>query len=70
MNAHRIAEAQRVLADPARAGDTVAAIAFELGFGSLGPFNRAFLAQAGAAPRAWRKQMLGEENLVETSKSA
>lgn len=70
VNARRIAEAQRILADPARANDTVAAVAFELGFGSLGPFNRAFLAQAGATPRAWRRSALGEESLAETSKPA
>ena len=58
LNGHRIAAAQRRLADPAEARTTVAAIAFDLGFGSLGPFNRAFRAATGATPTDWRRQAL------------
>jgi len=36
----------------------VAAIAFDLGYGSLGPFNRAFRAATGATPTEWRRQAL------------
>ncbi|MBY0520534.1 MAG: AraC family transcriptional regulator, partial [Sphingomonas sp.] len=42
VNQRRIAEARTVLSDPASAVRTVASVAFDLGFGSLGPFNRAF----------------------------
>ena len=59
MNGHRIEAAKRRLADPAEARTTVAAIAFELGYGSLGPFNRAFRAATGATPTEWRRQALG-----------
>jgi AraC-like DNA-binding protein len=59
LNAHRIAAAKRALADPAQAQTTVAAIAFSLGYGSLGPFNRAFRAATGATPTEWRRQSLG-----------
>ena len=54
VNSRRIEAAKQVLADPAQARTTVAAIAYELGFASLGPFNRAFKAQTGLSPREWR----------------
>jgi AraC-like DNA-binding protein len=60
LNAHRIEAAKARLADPAHARTTVAAIAFDLGYGSLGPFNRAFRAATGASPTEWRRQALGE----------
>lgn len=59
VNGHRIDAAKRRLADPAEARTTVAAIAFDLGYGSLGPFNRAFRAATGATPTEWRRQALG-----------
>ncbi|WP_334164318.1 AraC family transcriptional regulator [Phenylobacterium sp.] len=58
LNAHRIEAAKRRLADPAEARTTVAAIAFDLGYGSLGPFNRAFRAATGASPTEWRREAL------------
>ena len=58
LNASRIAAAQRRLADPAEARTTVAAIAFDLGYGSLGPFNRAFRSATGATPSEWRRAAL------------
>jgi AraC-like DNA-binding protein len=60
LNGHRIAAAQRRLADPAEARTTVAAIAFDLGFGSLGPFNRAFRTATGATPTEWRRAALAD----------
>jgi AraC-like DNA-binding protein len=59
VNARRIAAAKRLLTDPAKARTPVSAIAFDLGFGSLGPFNRAFKEETGATPSEWRKQALG-----------
>lgn len=60
VNARRIAAAQRLLADPAKARESVSAIAFDLGFGSLGPFNRAFKEVTGQTPTEWRRQKLAE----------
>jgi AraC-like DNA-binding protein len=60
LNGHRIAAARRRLADPTEARTTVATIAFDLGFGSLGPFNRAFRAATGATPTEWRRVALAE----------
>ncbi len=58
LNSYRIAAATAALSDPARAADTVSALAFELGFASLGPFNRAFKDATGLTPTAWRDQAL------------
>jgi AraC-like DNA-binding protein len=58
VNSYRIEAARRRLADPAEARTTVAAIAFDLGYGSLGPFNRAFRAATGSTPTEWRRQAL------------
>jgi AraC-like DNA-binding protein len=58
LNGHRIEAAKRRLGDPAEARTSIAAVAFDLGFGSLGPFNRAFRAATGATPTAWRRQAL------------
>jgi AraC-like DNA-binding protein len=58
LNASRIEAAKQRLADPKEARTTVAAIAFDLGYGSLGPFNRAFRAATSVAPTEWRRQAL------------
>ncbi|MBI1196497.1 MAG: helix-turn-helix domain-containing protein [Phenylobacterium sp.] len=61
VNGYRIRAAQARLSDPTEADITVAAIAFDLGFGSLSPFNRAFRAVTGSTPTAWRRQALGPQ---------
>jgi AraC-like DNA-binding protein len=64
VNGHRIEAAKRRLADPAEARTTVAAIAFDLGYGSLGPFNRAFRAATGVTPTEWRRTELGKASPI------
>lgn len=59
VNAHRVEAAKTALADPARGRQTIASIAFDFGFGSLAPFNRAFREQTGVTPTEWRRQSLG-----------
>lgn len=59
LNTHRIAEARAALADPARARIPVLTIALESGFGSIGPFNRAFRDALGMTPMDYRRQKLG-----------
>lgn len=61
VNARRIEAAKRTLADPAQSRTTIAAVAFDLGFGSLGPFNRAFKEATGKTPTQWRREALGKE---------
>lgn len=60
LNSRRIAAARDRLSDPRDAATTVAAIAFDLGYGSLGPFNRAFREATGATPSEWRRRTLAE----------
>ncbi|MGE3839644.1 MAG: helix-turn-helix domain-containing protein, partial [Hyphomonadaceae bacterium] len=55
VNAYRIGAAKERLADPATARTPISTIVFELGFASLGPFNRAFKEATGQTPSEWRK---------------
>lgn len=61
LNACRMAEARRLLADPARAGEKLIAIAHDSGFASLASFNRVFRDQEGCTPSAWRAAKSGFE---------
>lgn len=54
----RLALALRRLRDPARAGHTISAIAYECGFGDLSYFNRVFRRQFGMTPSDARAQGL------------
>ncbi len=58
LNNHRIERAIGVLNDPNNNHLKVATIAFDCGFNSLGPFNRAFKQQTGMTPREYRQQLL------------
>jgi AraC-like DNA-binding protein len=58
INSARVEAAKARLADPAQVRTTVAAIAFDLGFASLGPFNRAFREATGVSPSEWRRRAL------------
>lgn len=60
VNAHRVACAKQRLADPREARISVSAIAYEIGFASLGPFNRAFREETGLSPTEWRRTQLNE----------
>lgn len=59
VNQHRIAAAKRILSDPAAGTRSVASIAFDLGFGSLGPFNRAFRDATDSTPTQYRRDYMG-----------
>ncbi|MEQ1784827.1 MAG: AraC family transcriptional regulator [Hyphomonadaceae bacterium] len=58
VNAHRIAAAKSRLADPIEARISISTIAYDIGFASLGPFNRAFKEEAGVSPSEWRRKAL------------
>ena len=53
INHHRIERAKRLLAGEGR-DRPILEVAFECGFGSVGPFNRAFKDEVGMTPRAFR----------------
>lgn len=58
VNGFRLADARRWLADPAHGEAPVLTIALDAGFGSIGPFNRAFKADTGLTPTEFRAQAL------------
>lgn len=55
INERRIEAAKQMLADPTQVRTTVATVAYEVGFSSLGPFNRVFRETTGQTPTEWRK---------------
>ncbi len=56
LNHHRIRVACRQLADPALVRIPVLTLAMKLGYGSIGPFNRAFKQSTGLTPTEFRRQ--------------
>jgi AraC-like DNA-binding protein len=60
VNGLRLAEARRRLADPAERQLPVLSIALDVGFGSIGPFNRAFKAETGLTPTEFRERHLAD----------
>jgi len=58
MNSYRIPNACQRLKDPAQLKTPILTIALETGFGSIGPFNRAFKKQMGITPSEYRRSFL------------
>lgn len=65
VGAHRIEAAKAALADPANARASISALAFDLGYASLGPFNRAFKDATGQTPSEWRAGALSASPIPE-----
>lgn len=59
MNHHRIEQAKALLADPDKAGEKIATIAYDSGFNSISRFNTVFKKEVGIPPSAFRKQANG-----------
>ncbi len=55
VNGYRLAEAEAALSDPGQAAVPILTIALDAGFGSIGPFNRAFRAHTGLTPTEYRR---------------
>lgn len=58
INDRRIDDAKEKLSDPLHASRQITQIAFEVGYGSLAPFNRAFRERTGLTPKQFRQKML------------
>jgi len=56
LNAWRLREAAERLRDPGQAHLPILSIALDLGYGSIGPFNRAFKAAKGVTPSEFRQR--------------
>lgn len=59
LNGFRLDEVRAALADPAQREVPILTIAIDAGFGSLGPFNRAFRDAEGMTPSEFRAAALG-----------
>lgn len=59
LHSYRIQKACELLSDPTKRALTVLEIAYETGYASLAPFNKAFRDLTGTTPTDWRKQHLG-----------
>ncbi len=59
LNSHRLSEVKQALSDPAQREVPILTIALDAGFGSLGPFNRAFREAEGMTPSAFRNEATG-----------
>ncbi|MBA4747264.1 MAG: helix-turn-helix transcriptional regulator [Sphingopyxis sp.] len=59
LNGYRLAEVKAALADPAQREVPILTIALDAGFGSLGPFNRAFREAEGMTPSEYRARAAG-----------
>lgn len=57
LNSYRVEDAKARLSDPANDALPILTIALDSGFGSIGPFNRAFKAQVGMTPGSYRAQI-------------
>ena len=60
INSHRINYAKQALADLDNKRRPILSIAFDCGFNSLGPFNRAFKQQVGMTPRQFRSAAINQ----------
>ncbi|MEP2987740.1 MAG: helix-turn-helix domain-containing protein [Parasphingorhabdus sp.] len=58
LNSRRIADAKSILSDLEMVEKQITLIALDLGYGSIGPFNRAFKADTGITPSEYRQDML------------
>jgi AraC-like DNA-binding protein len=62
LNDFRIQDACRILADPSQERLPILNLALDLGYGSPGPFNRAFRARTGQTPTEYRRTNLGSSS--------
>lgn len=62
LNSYRITEARDHFADPDRVRVPVLTTALDLGYGSLGPFNRAFKESTGMTPTEFRQRSVSTAN--------
>ncbi len=63
LNSYRLDEVRAALADPAQREVPILTIAIDAGFGSLGPFNRAFRDAEGMTPSAYRAGRLADSGI-------
>lgn len=62
LNDYRIEEVKSKLADPGNSRIQIAQIAYDAGFNSIGPFNRAFRQATQKTPTEYRRQILADSS--------
>lgn len=67
LNRYRLSEITAALGDPAQAEVSILTIALDAGFGSIGPFNRAFKAHTGQTPTEYRRAQLADSGIGQHS---
>ncbi len=60
VNAYRVEEVQKSMADPANDNKTLLALSFEAGFNSKASFNRVFKLHTGKPPSRYKKELQGK----------
>ena len=55
INSFRVSEASQMLTEPGNESISILEVAFQVGFSSIGPFNRAFKARTGLTPSQFRE---------------
>ncbi|WP_114520716.1 AraC family transcriptional regulator [Altererythrobacter sp. ZODW24] len=63
VNSYRLGEIKAALADPSQCEVPILTIALDAGFGSLGPFNRAFRDVEAMTPTQYRKAKLADSEI-------
>ncbi|MEQ1498881.1 MAG: helix-turn-helix domain-containing protein [Novosphingobium sp.] len=63
LNSYRLDEVRQALADPAQRDVPILIMAIDAGFGSLGPFNRAFKDCEGITPSEYRAKSLTDSEI-------
>lgn len=63
LNSYRLTEVKAALADPAQREVPILTMAIDAGFGSLGPFNRAFKEGEGLTPSEYRARALADSEI-------
>lgn len=63
LNGYRLTEVKSALADPSQRDVPIITIALDAGFGSLGPFNRAFREAEGMTPSEYRARQLTDSRI-------
>lgn len=58
INGYRIESAKQLLANPDQSEVAILSIAYEVGFSSLGPFNKAFRDATGTTPSEYRRRAI------------
>lgn len=64
LNTYRIKAVKQAFKDPEKTRIPVLTIAMDAGYGSLAPFNRAFLKAEGMTPSAYRQKLLTKSDRV------